>query len=78
MTKPFDIYPRPQLKRESYICLNGEWELAVTKDAQIKITDAQHIVFDGLTFEGFRLTGDKMGLFDLLKCQRWDNTRNTN
>lgn len=24
---PYDIYPRPQLKRDSYICLNGEWEL---------------------------------------------------
>ena len=26
---PWDIYPRPQLKRDSYINLNGEWEFAV-------------------------------------------------
>lgn len=24
-------YPRPQLVRDSYICLNGEWEYAITK-----------------------------------------------
>ena len=22
-------YPRPQLKRDSYLCLNGEWEYAI-------------------------------------------------
>lgn len=26
---PFEDYPRPQLKRNSYICLNGGWELSV-------------------------------------------------
>lgn len=26
---PFSEYPRPQLKRESYICLNGEWDFAI-------------------------------------------------
>ncbi len=40
-------------------------EMAVTKEACIKITEAQHIVFDGFTFEGFRLSGDEDGLFDL-------------
>jgi len=28
MTKPWNIYPRPQLKRDSFICLNGEWDFA--------------------------------------------------
>lgn len=28
MTKPWNIYPRPQLRRESFICLNGEWNFA--------------------------------------------------
>ncbi len=28
---PFSEYPRPQLKRDSYLCLNGEWELAVMR-----------------------------------------------
>jgi MFS family permease len=32
---PFDSYPRPQLKRESYLCLNGPWSLAVkTKNGE--------------------------------------------
>ncbi len=35
MTTPFNIYPRPQLKRESFICLNGEWDLAVTQSESI-------------------------------------------
>ena len=28
MTKPWNIYPRPQLRRDSFICLNGEWNFA--------------------------------------------------
>ena len=23
---PWNIYPRPQLQRDSFFCLNGEWE----------------------------------------------------
>ena len=30
MTKPWNIYPRPQLKRNSFICLNGEWDFAAS------------------------------------------------
>jgi len=30
---PWDIYPRPQLKRNSYVNLNGEWEFAVTQNS---------------------------------------------
>ena len=26
---PWQVYPRPQMRRESYVNLNGEWELAV-------------------------------------------------
>ncbi|MBQ3085185.1 MAG: MFS transporter [Clostridia bacterium] len=26
---PFSEYPRPQLRRDSYFCLNGEWDFAV-------------------------------------------------
>ena len=25
---PWDVYPRPQLRRESFLCLNGWWDLA--------------------------------------------------
>ena len=26
---PWNTYPRPQMKRESFFCLNGEWEVAI-------------------------------------------------
>ena len=29
---PFNEYPRPQLKRDSFICLNGKWDLKVIRD----------------------------------------------
>lgn len=29
---PWSDYPRPQFKRESYLCLNGEWEFGEHKD----------------------------------------------
>ena len=28
---PLSEYPRPQLRRDSYLCLNGEWHLAKCK-----------------------------------------------
>ena len=30
---PWDVYPRPQMKRDSFLCLNGEWEIAVNGQA---------------------------------------------
>ena len=32
---PWDIYPRPQLRRESYVNLNGTWELSAGNDPQV-------------------------------------------
>ncbi len=29
--QPWNVYPRPQLKRDSFICLNGEWDFAVNE-----------------------------------------------
>ena len=29
---PWCIYPRPQLKRDSFICLNGQWDFAFTDE----------------------------------------------
>ena len=29
--QPWDVYPRPQMKRNSYINLNGQWDFAVTE-----------------------------------------------
>ena len=35
MNKPLSEYPRPQFKRNSYICLNGYWEYAIRKEETI-------------------------------------------
>ncbi len=32
MSIPWNIYPRPQMKRDSFICLNGAWDFAVSKE----------------------------------------------
>ena len=32
---PWEIYPRPQLKRESYVNLNGDWAFAVSQSPQL-------------------------------------------
>ena len=29
MAMPWNVYPRPHLKRDSFLCLNGEWEFCV-------------------------------------------------
>ncbi len=35
---PWNIYPRPQLKRDSFFCLNGQWEFGTDKSFSEKIT----------------------------------------
>ena len=32
---PWQVYPRPQLKRNSYVNLNGNWEFTVSPDGQL-------------------------------------------
>ena len=32
---PLSDYPRPQFKRDSYLCLNGKWKLSFKKDKKI-------------------------------------------
>ena len=32
---PWDVYPRPLMRRESYVNLNGEWEFAVSKEGTL-------------------------------------------
>ena len=34
---PWDIYPRPQLRRSSFFSLNGEWELQLGRDEALPI-----------------------------------------
>ncbi len=29
---PYDVYPRPAFRRDSFLCLNGSWELSVERD----------------------------------------------
>ena len=29
---PFSEYPRPQLNRDSYLCLNGKWDFKIIRD----------------------------------------------
>ena len=42
---PWQTYPRPQLKRESYVNLNGLWEFTVTEDKRLpKTYDKQILV----------------------------------
>ena len=30
---PWNVYPRPQMKRDSFFCLNGEWQLSIDDDS---------------------------------------------
>lgn len=41
---PLSSYPRPQLKRNSYFCLNGEWDFALSKSEKVNSYDKKIIV----------------------------------
>ena len=53
---PLSEYPRPQLKRDSYLCLNGLWEYAIRKD------DAIPEVFDGTILVPYSPEVEKSGV----------------
>ena len=53
---PLNEYPRPQFKRDSYICLNGYWEYA------IKQTEDIPSVFDGQILVPFSPEVEKSGV----------------
>ena len=38
---PWEVYPRPQLKRDSYVNLNGIWDFAVSEKEDIPVFDKQ-------------------------------------
>ena len=40
---PWEIYPRPQMKRESYVNLNGDWELEVSSYPSLPETYSHRI-----------------------------------
>ena len=47
---PWDVYPRPQMKRDSFLCLNGEWEVSVNHGAMqaIRVPFCPESVLSGL------------------------------
>ena len=53
---PLSEYPRPQFKRDSYICLNGYWEYAIKKD------DALPEFYDGKILVPFSPEVEKSGV----------------
>ena len=53
---PLSEYPRPQFKRNSYICLNGNWEYAIKKDPEIPTS------FDGVILVPYSPETDKSGV----------------
>ena len=40
----WEVYPRPQLKRDSYVNLNGIWDFAISEKEEIPVFDQQIIV----------------------------------
>ena len=57
---PLSEYPRPQLKRDSYICLNGYWEYAIKKDESIPN------VYDGQILVPFSPEVEKSGVIKIV------------
>ena len=55
-TIPLSEYPRPQFKRDSYICLNGYWEYAIRKEDKIPSK------FDGQILVPFSPEVEKSGV----------------
>ena len=53
---PLSEYPRPQFKRDSYICLNGYWEYAIRKNEEIPT------IFDGQILVPFSPEVSKSGV----------------
>ena len=56
MEKPLSEYPRPQLVRDSYLCLNGNWQYAIRKTGDIPST------FDGEILVPFSPEKEKSGV----------------
>ena len=54
--QPLSEYPRPQMQRDSYICLNGNWEYAISKESQIPTA------FDGVILVPYSPEVEKSGV----------------
>ena len=42
---PWNVYPRPLLKRDSFLCLNGEWDFAVCHQNEQTVNYNKKIIF---------------------------------
>ena len=45
-SSPWNIYPRPQMRRNSYLCLNGEWEFTSQSHDNHTLTDSPAFTMD--------------------------------
>lgn len=45
---PLSEYPRPQMERDSYLCLNGQWQYAVIKNRKFDIEEDPGTVWAGI------------------------------
>lgn len=41
---PWNVYPRPQLRRDSFISLNGEWDFTISKEEEAPRTYSEKIL----------------------------------
>ena len=62
---PLSEYPRPQLVRDSYICLNGIWEYA------IRDTEDIPEVFDGNILVPYSPESEASGVNRFVKPEEW-------
>ena len=49
--QPWNVYPRPQMRRDSFLCLNGEWEFSVgaeTYDCRILVPFCPESLLSGV------------------------------
>ncbi len=49
---PWEVYPRPQMRRESYVNLNGEWDFScVNYEGKIRVPFCQGSALSGVKWQ---------------------------